>query len=223
MSESTKNAGPSRRKLTVKERLREPHILGEMVKLSLTHSSEAQKQFLQVLEQLADGIREMLDAAGLIQSAEIDHRATWAEVAGKPISFVDGGMANVASLGAEPVAVRVGSYTVIPGRRTPDREQFHMEKQLVAELFDLTSSQGIFDDLFEDPSKLRDAARFCLETSAGVQCLGRTPKPEFLFLHGALVNPVSAYADEHFPAFSRRGLEIERDEMPSSCAFISAC
>jgi hypothetical protein len=83
-----------------------------------------------------------------------------------------------------------------------------MEKQLVAELFDLSSSQGIFEDLFEDPSKLRDAARICMEASAAVQCLGRRPKPDFLFLHGALVNPVSAYADQHFPAFSTRGLEI---------------
>lgn len=197
-----------KRKLTVKERLQQPHILGEMVKLSLTHSSQAQKQFLQVLEQLAEGIREMLEAAELIESVKIDHRSMWSQVAGKPISFVDGGMANVTSLGAEPVAVRVGSYTVVPGGQPPDREKFRMEKQLVAELFDLTSAHGLFDDLFEDPSKLRDAARFCLEASAGVECLGQSPKPEFLFLHGALVNPVSAYADEHFPGFSARGLEI---------------
>jgi hypothetical protein len=83
-----------------------------------------------------------------------------------------------------------------------------MEKQLVAELFDMRSAQGIFEDLFEDPSKLRDAARFCLEAAGGARCLTATPKPAFLFLHGALVNPVSAYADEHFPAFSQRGLEI---------------
>jgi hypothetical protein len=197
-----------RRKLTVKERLREPHVLAEMVKLSLTQSCAAQKEFLEVLEGLAGAIRDMLENAGLIQSVEIDHRTMWSDVAGKPISFVDGGMANVSSLGAEPVAIRVGSYTVIPGAAGQDREAFQMEKQLVAELFDTTSSQGFFDDLFEDPSKLRDAARFCLEASAAVQCLGRDPKPAFLFLHGALVNPVSAYADEHFPSFSRKGLEL---------------
>ncbi|HSV98698.1 MAG TPA: hypothetical protein VLI39_00890 [Sedimentisphaerales bacterium] len=197
----------TRRKLSVKERVREPHILAEMVKLSLTHSSEAQKHFLQVLENLAGAIRDMLEGADLIYCVDIDHRALWSDVAGKAISFVDGGMANVMSLGAEPVAVRVGSYTVVPGKKTPDRESFQMEKQLVAELFDLSSSQGVFEDLFEDPSKLRDAARFCMEAAAAVQCLGRTPKPDFLFLHGALVNPVSAYADQHFPAFSRRGIE----------------
>ena len=206
MPDASQNTG--RKKLTVKDRLREPHVLAEMVKLSLTQSSASQKEFLQVLEGLAGAIRDMLENAGLIHAVEIDHHTMWAEVAGKSISFIDGGMANVTSLGAEPIAVRVGSYTVIPGNTGDERENFNMEKQLVAELFDTTSSQGIFDDLFEDPSKLRDAARFCLETSAAVQCLGRTPKPDFLFLHGALVNPVSAYADQHFPAFSQRGLEV---------------
>lgn len=196
------------RKFSVKERLRQPHILGEMVKLSLTQSSVAQKQFLRALETLAGVLRDMLESAGLIKSVEINHRSLWTEVAGKAIGFVDGGMANIASLGAEPVAVRVGSYVVTPGATGEDREAFRMEKQLVAELFDTTSSQGVYEHLFEDPSKLRDAARFCLEASAACQCLERKPKPDFLFLHGALVNPVSAYADSDFPPFSARGLEI---------------
>jgi len=196
------------RKLTVKERLLQPHIMGEMLKLSLSHSSEAQRQYLDVLETLAGAIRDMLESAGMIHEVEINHGRMWAQVAGRPTAFVDGGMANVASLGAEPVAIRVGSYTVIPGSTSSARENFRIEKQLVAELFDMRSSQGIFDDLFEDPSKLRDAARMALEASAATQCLTQNPKPAFLFLHGALVNPVSAYADVNFPSFSHRGLEV---------------
>lgn len=198
---------PARRKLTVKERVLQPHILSEMLKLSLSHSSEAQKNYLAVLETLATNIRDMLENAGMIHAVDIDHASMWKDAANRPIAFVDGGMATVASLGAEPVAIRVGSYTVIPGRKDPQRESFRMEKQLVAELFDLRSSNGLFDDLFEDPSKLRDAARMSLEAAAATQCLTQVPKPDFLFLHGALVNPVSAYADENFPAFSERGLE----------------
>ncbi len=198
----------SARKLGVRERLKQPHILSELLKLSLSQSSEAQKEFLAVLETLASGIREMLEAADLIRSVKVDHQATWKDVAGAPISFVDGGMANIASMGAEPVAIRVGSFTVIPGRKDSARESFRMEKQTVMELFDLRGGGGLFDDLFEDPSKLREAARFCLELAGGVECLRRDPKPKFLFLHGALVNPVSAYADKNFPAFSKRGLEV---------------
>ena len=194
------------RKRTVKERLKETHVLEQLLKLTLAQSSEAQKDFLAVLETLASGIRDMLDAGGLIQSIGVDHAKMWGEVAGRPISFIDGGMANIASLGAEPIAVRVGSYTVIPGRRDASRESFRMEKQLVAELYDFAGRDGLFEELFEDPAKLREAARYCLELAGGVQCLTQTPKPEFLFLHGALVNPVSAYADKNFPAFSARGI-----------------
>ncbi|HOX64153.1 MAG TPA: hypothetical protein PLL56_14940, partial [Verrucomicrobiota bacterium] len=72
MPDSPLNTG--RKKLTVKERLREPHILAEMVKLSLNQSSASQKEFLQVLEGLAGAIRDMLENAGLIHAVEIDHR-----------------------------------------------------------------------------------------------------------------------------------------------------
>lgn len=194
------------RKRTVEERLKDTHVLEQLLKLTLAQSSEAQKNFLSVLETLASGIREMLDAGGLIHSIGIDHAKIWSDVAGRAISFIDGGMANVVSLGAEPIAVRVGSYTVIPGRKDASRESFRIEKQLVAELYDLSGQDGLFEDLFEDPAKLREAARYCLELAGGVQCLAQNPKPEFLFLHGALVNPVSAYADKKFPPFSVRGI-----------------
>ena len=163
----------TRRKLDVRDRLKQPHILSELLKLSLSQSSEAQKEFLSVLETLASSIREMLEGADLIGSLAVNHRDTWKEVMGVPISFVDGGMANIASMGAEPVAVRVGSFTVTPGRKDSARESFRMEKQMVMELFDLHSGGGLFDDLFEDPSKLREAARFCLELAGGVNALGR--------------------------------------------------
>jgi hypothetical protein len=195
------------RKRTVRERLKETHVLEQLLKLTLSQSSEAQKDYLAVLETLATSIREMLDEGGLIRSVAVDHTKMWSEVAGRPIAFVDGGMANIASLGAEPIAVRVGSYTVTPGRKDPARESFRIEKQLVAELYDLGSGDGLFEDLFEDPAKLREAARYCLELAGGVQCLSQKTKPEFLFLHGALVNPVSAYADKNFPPFSDRGIK----------------
>jgi hypothetical protein len=192
----------------LKEKLRNPHVLAELVKLSLNQSSEAQKDFLHVLEKAASSIREMLDKQGLIKRIQKNHAEVWSSVAGKPICFIDGGMANLSSLGAEPVAVRVGSYTVIPGEVSDEREKFRMEKQLVAELFDATSEPRVFEHAFEDPSKMRDAARISLETAAAVAALTREPRPEFLFMHGALVNPVSAYADSKFPPFSKRGLEL---------------
>ena len=214
------------RKRTVKERLKETHVLEQLLKLTLSQSSNAQKDFLAALEALATSMREMLDDSGMIRSVGVDHTKMWSDVKGRPISFIDGGMANVASMGAEPIAVRVGSYTVTPGRKGSRRESFRIEKQLVAELYDLGGEDGLFEDLFEDPAKLREAARYCLELAGGVQCLSQAIKPEFLFLHGALVNPVSAYADKNFPPFSARGIaallpEKEQSRTGRDAEFVS--
>lgn len=209
-TEGNLNPIPTRKvhRHSVTERVKQPHILGELVKIALGQSSIAQRDFLTALQSVAESIREMLDGAGMIRSVEVDHTKLWREASGRPITFVDGGMANVASLGSAPVAIRVGSYTVVPGAIGDARERFQMEKQLVAELFDVGSDDALFDQVFEDPSKLREAARFCAELSGAVGALNRKPKPEFVFLHGTLVNPVSAYADKDFPAFSKRGLEV---------------
>jgi hypothetical protein len=215
-----------RLKMNVAERLKHPHIMAEMLKVSIAQSSVAQRDFLNGLETIASAAREMFEAEGLIHRVELGHKKVWSSVAGMPLCFIDGGVANIQSLGAEPIAIRVGSYTVVPGVTGEGREQFRMEKQLVAELFDLTSSASIFEDLYDNTSKLRDAARCCMELSAAVECIGRTPAPSFVFLHGALINPVSAYADEDFPAFSKNGLEIllppeERNRTGRDATFVS--
>jgi len=192
----------------VRERFRHPHLLAELVKIAVTQSSASQKEFIKALEAAAIAVRDSLESNGLIHKVVKDHNGVWQSVAGKPICFVDGGMANLSSLGSEPVAVRVGSFTVVPGETSEARESFRMEKQLVAELFDTSTGDSIYDDIFEDPSKLRDVARISLEAAAALQATRRVPKPEFLFMHGALVNPVSAYADTNFPAFSTNGLRL---------------
>jgi hypothetical protein len=192
----------------VRERFKNPHLLAELVKMAVTCSSASQSKFLEALEAAAVAVRDSLETNGLIRRIAKDHQSLWRSVEGKPICFVDGGMANLSSLGTEPVAVRVGSFTVIPGDKSGSREHFRMEKQLVAELFDTASEEAVYEDIFEDPSKLRDVARISLEASAALQASKRAPRPEFLFMHGALVNPVSAYADSHFPAFSENGLRI---------------
>ncbi len=216
----------TQKKVNVAERLRHPNIMAEMMKVSISRSAAAQKDFLKGLETIASAVRDMFESGGLIHSVEIGHQKVWAGVAGKPLSFIDGGVANIQSLGAEPIAIRVGSYTVVPGMTGEEREKFRMEKQLVAELFDLDPNESLFEDLYEDTSKLRDAARCCMELSAAVESAAQHPPPSYVFLHGALVNPVSAYADENFPAFSPYALEVmlppqERARSGRDATFVS--
>lgn len=196
-----------KRKLTVQERLQQPHILQEMIRTALSLSAQAQQDFLAMLERVGSVVRDLLLSEGLIHSIEIDHNALWSEVAGQALAFVDGGMASIGSLGAEPIAIRVGSYVVVPGRTDADRESFTMEKQLVDELFESTPGHGLFDDLFDDVGKLRDAARISVETAGALTSLAHRLQPTHLFVHGSLVNPVSPYALDGFPDFTEAGIK----------------
>lgn len=201
---------------TLHERIRSPHILSQMLKVSSDLSAEAQYEFMKVLEILADQLRQVLLAAGMITRIEKDHGALWRAVKDQDIAFVDGGMANLSMLGSAPIAARVGSYVVTPGRTGTDREQFIMVKHLIDELYSPVPDNGVFAGLFPDPGPLRDAARISVEAAGGVQVLVQNPNIRYLFLHGSLVSPVSRYTDlmdggqvlAPFPNFSANAQKV---------------
>jgi hypothetical protein len=179
---------------TIKEKLHSTHIVGQMLKVSGDMSAPAQLLFLETVEQLAEQLRKVLLRSGKIIKIERDHRSLWKSVAGHKIGFVDGGMANLSMLGAVPVAVRVGGYVVTPGDRSEQRESFVVLKKLIAELY-ASSVGGVYDGSFPDVGALRDAARISIEAAGGVKLLADNSSLSWLFLHGALVNPVSRYTD----------------------------
>jgi hypothetical protein len=117
-------------------------------------------------------------------------------------------------LGSVPVAVRVGGYVVTPGDRSEQREDFITLKKLIAELYTSTEG-GVYDGSFPDVGALRDAARISIEAAGGVKLVTDRPEMSWLFLHGALVNPVSRYTDVmkdkkvryKFPNFSPESIQ----------------
>jgi len=176
-------SSPSRSRIT--DKLQRPGILTEIVKTGLALSGNAQSDFLEVLETVSVALRQLLVDSGTIGTLEISHEKAWPLVKGLRIGFVDGGMANVNALGAAPVAIRVGSYVVIPGRSGPDRESFDFELTLVDELYDTTSTHGgVYDDWFDDPAKLRDAARIVSEMAGVLRLLSKPESPDVVLLHG---------------------------------------
>ncbi|MBZ4416002.1 DNA double-strand break repair nuclease NurA [Myxococcus sp. RHSTA-1-4] len=191
-------ARPKRKRLD--KRLVRPHILTEILKSGLSLSANAQAEFMDVLDTLADTLRQTLMEAGKLQKVHVDHRATWQKFQGHKIGFVDGGVANVTSLGSAPLAIRVGSYVVTPGGRSQQRERFAFDVQLVDELYD-SAGTGVYEEGFDDVMKLRDAARYCCE-AAGALAMLQSEKPSMCILHGPLVIPVSPYALEDFPSFT---------------------
>ncbi|SRR5579883_29664 len=203
-----------RRARTIKEKLRSPSLIEQMLKVSSDLSAPAQLAFMETVEQLASQLRTILLHQNRIIRIEKNHAALWKSVAGQPIGFVDGGMANLAMIGAAPVAVRVGGYIVTPGDKTPQRETFLILKKLISELY-AGANGGIYDGTFPDYGALRDAARISIEAAGGVHVIQEHTGVRWLFLHGALVNPVSRYTDvmrngrplHPFPHFSADALQ----------------
>jgi hypothetical protein len=194
---------PKRKRL--EKRLVRPHILTEILKSGLSLSAKAQAEFMDVLDTLADTLRKTLMDAGRLRKVEIDHHATWRKFRGKRIGFIDGGVANVTALGSAPLAIRVGSYSVIPGDKSQERERFAFDVQLVDELYD-SAGTGVYEEGFDDVMKLRDAARYCCE-AAGALAMVQNEKPAMCILHGPLVIPVSPYALDGFPSFTPATVE----------------
>jgi hypothetical protein len=194
---------PRRKRLD--KRLVRPHILTEILKSGLSLSAKAQAEFMDVLDTLADSLRKTLSDAGLLRKVQVDHHATWRKFKGRKIGFIDGGVANVSSLGSAPLAIRVGSYLVTPGDQSQQRERFAFDVQLVDELYD-SSGTGVYEEGFDDVMKLRDAARYCCE-AAGALAMLQSEKPDMCILHGPLVIPVSPYALEDFPSYTAATVE----------------
>jgi len=192
MPSAAKPVSPRHR--TIKEKLRTPGIVEQMFKVASDLSAPAQLAFMETVEQLASQLRTILLHHNRILNLEKNHTLFWQRVAGQAVGFVDGGMANLAMIGAAPVAIRVGGYIVTPGDKTPQRETFVVLKRLISELY-AGATGGVYEGSFPDYGALRDAARISVEAAAGVHILHKHEAIEWLFLHGALVNPVSRYTD----------------------------
>lgn len=200
-------------KRSIRDKIRSPHILEQMLKVSSDLSGPAQVSFMDTVEQLASQLREVLIKTGRIINLKKNHGELWQNVAGKSIGFVDGGMANLSMLGSVPIAVRVGGYIVRPGDRSPEREKFIVLKKLINELYTNTDG-GVYTNSFPDLGALRDAARISTEVAGAVRVLDECPEAAWIFLHGSLVSPASRYSDvmrdgkivHAFPNFSQESL-----------------
>ncbi len=202
------------RQRTMREKVRSATLVEQMLKVSSDMSAPAQLAFMDTVEQLADQLRKILLRTNRIIPIPKDHAVQWQRVRGQRIAFIDGGMANLSMVGAAPVAVRVGGYLVTPGDTSEQREDFIVLKKLIAELY-TAQNGGVYDGSFPDYGALRDAARISIEAAGAVRVLREHKDVSWLFLHGALVNPVSRYTDvmrngtpvHPFPNFSPAALD----------------
>ncbi len=199
---------------SIREKIRSPHLLEQMLKVAGDLSAPAQLRFMETVEQLASQLRQLLLATGQIIRIEKDHAGLWRSIAGHSVGFIDGGLANLSMLGSAPIAARVGGYMVTPGDRGPAREHFSVLKYLIDELY-AHDENGVYTDTFPDIGALRDAARISIEAAGAVRMVADHPDLRCVFTHGALVNPVSRYTDvmqderirHRFPDFSDKAIK----------------
>jgi len=151
-------------------------------------SAQAQASFMDVLDTLATELRSLFLEENLIQKVAINHRATWSEFKGVPI----GSLTEVWQTSRRWVPRRSHPgrfYCVIPGRVGEGRERFNFEIQLVDDLYESGSGgAAVYEDVFDDVAKMRDAARIVCETAGLLSLTTSENPPSIALLHGPLVN-----------------------------------
>jgi hypothetical protein len=196
----------------VEVRVSQGEFLAGMLQVAARGSAQAQENYVDRLSRIGASVRTILSANGYIDRLEYRPEPFWAEMKGKAIAFLDGGVASIDLPSAAPIGIRVGSYIVRPGEHDPDeREEFNIELSLVDDLY--ASDAFLYDDAFDDVAKLRDAARIISEASAAWHLASRENAPDFILLHGPLVNPAAPYGLEDFPPY---GLETCRSFLNDS-------
>lgn len=178
-----------------------PHILTPLFAHVLSLRSEDNLNFVIELKKIAEQIRGLLIEHG--QSARINgfeksHLDLWSEMQGKRVAFLDGGVARIPSIARlEPLAMRVGVYTVVPGESKMDeREKWWMRSFVIGDLVD--PKQPITEAT--DRKRLLEAARYTFEPLTALYSLDQDSSIAFLLIHGPLVNQFAMY-DEGEPNF----------------------
>lgn len=185
--------------------LNAPHILIPLFDHVLGLSSTEQIDFPVRLRKLAEQIRALLqdEKAKSVRIEKIDrnHNAMWTDVLGDRISFLDGGVARIAGMpGSEPLAMRVGIYTVRPGVESPnEREEWALKPYVIGDMTVDTPGLKSHTEA-PDRKRLQEAARYILEPLTALAYLKERPGVRALFLHGPLVNQFLQY-DEGEPNF----------------------
>jgi hypothetical protein len=171
--------------------LRTPHILTQLFAHVMSLESKEHISYISTLRTAADSLRSMLRPR--IRKVEKNHQDLWLRFYGEPVAFLDGGLSRVVGLpGTEPLGIRVGIYTVIPGERDPDRrETWRLDSYVIG---DVLSDRSLLEEPPRDPKRLQEAARYIVEPLSSLRYLDsiRT-KPRLLLIHGPLQNSFETY------------------------------
>lgn len=179
--------------------LNSTHILESLFGHIGSISSSESISFIDKVRVLGDHFTSWMEPR--IKKIEKNHQELWGSLFGERVSFLDGGMSKLIGLpSVEPMGIRVGTYTVIPGEENPEqREAWSMDSLVIG---DVLSDRSLIEDLDyrTDNKRLQEAARYLLEPLSLLNHSNMRPPPCIGLLHGPLQNQFQQY-DELSPSY----------------------
>ena len=194
------------------------HIIGPLFAHLMSLSTDSAISFPLTLKTLSDQIRNLLrdpeSKTVRIQRIDKDHMSLWADAQGKKISFLDGGMASLPGIpGIDPIAMRVGIYSVIPGENNPhNREKWTLNNYIIGDMLEDQLPPGAPSGVFTERKRLQEAARYYVELFDALNHASDN-QPDVVFLHGPLINQFTMYDEgepNYIPCLSKEFLKKHR-------------
>jgi hypothetical protein len=195
------NSYPELFSVSAQRFLATPHILTHLFAQVMSLASADNISYISTLRLIADQLRSLLGPK--IRKVTKDHHKLWSVFYGERLSFLDGGMSRIVSLpGTEPMGIRVGIYTVIPGERDPEkRESWDLGSYVIGDV--VNDRSVITDEIYRtDTKRLQEASRYILESLRALLYIEsvRNNPPRLLLVHGPLQNAFNDY-DETEPYY----------------------
>jgi len=180
--------------------LAEPHVLTRLFEKNIALRSEDQIDAITAIRIIANHLREYLKP--MIRKIRKNHQDAWENVLGERIAFIDGGVSRIDAMpSVEPVGIRAGVYSVIPGENDlTEREDWKLYSGVVG---DILNDRTYFEtaETISDPKRVQEAARYIIESLSALRYLHESETDlTYLFLHGPVQNPFQVY-DEMSPNF----------------------
>jgi hypothetical protein len=182
---------------------RQPHLLLKLAENALTVAESLRNNYFKNTTSFITALRKAMTAAArgtradpVLTVHEVEN-ASWPEMQGEVVTFIDGGVGQVEISSQVPILLRVGSYSVRTGeRRLAERERFGYYPVIFGDLEGGSKERKDFPDI----------VRITAELLGGLSALERTPDLRVLMFHGPLVYLVGAYAG-HTP-FTEKDIDL---------------
>jgi hypothetical protein len=191
--------------------LKSPHILTHLFSQVQTLKSEDNIGHISTLRVLSENLRELLRPYK--HKMAKNHQEAWSHYYGKKVSFVDEGMSRIISLPrTEPMGIRIGIYSVIPGETNIEkRESWDLFSFVIGDI--LGEKPKSANEVFQtDVKRLQEAARFILEPLIALNYAYKDPRPEIVVMHGPLQNKFEVYDSlppNYIPRFNEDFLDSQ--------------